>query len=198
MPHYTLLTSPFGELAVCWALDEGTTREPARIAAVPRVVRTLPRVVRTLIPLPERDVPSRLKCGPLARFSLGHHPRVDALCDQLARYLSGEVLEPSIDLLDSSVCSAFQWRVLMAEKAIPRGQVRSYGQVAAAAGNPKAARAAGNALATNPFPLLIPCHRAVRADGSLGGYQGGPAMKRALLEIEGVRFDARGRVAGFC
>jgi methylated-DNA-[protein]-cysteine S-methyltransferase len=62
-------------------------------------------------------------------------------------------------------------------------------------GKPSAARAVGRALATNPFPIIIPCHRAVRSDGSLGGYQGGLAMKRALLEMEGVEFDARGRVA---
>ena len=66
---------------------------------------------------------------------------------------------------------------------------------AAGVGRPAAARAAGTALATNPFPIVVPCHRAVRADGSPGGYQGGPAMKRALLALEGVRFDAAGRVA---
>jgi len=53
----------------------------------------------------------------------------------------------------------------------------------------------GNALATNPFPLIVPCHRAVRSDGSLGGFQGGPAMKRALLEREGIAFDRAGRAA---
>jgi methylated-DNA-[protein]-cysteine S-methyltransferase len=52
----------------------------------------------------------------------------------------------------------------------------------------------GNALATNPFPIVIPCHRAIRSDGTLGGYQGGLAMKRALLEQEGVDLDERGKV----
>jgi methylated-DNA-[protein]-cysteine S-methyltransferase len=52
----------------------------------------------------------------------------------------------------------------------------------------------GNALARNPFPLIVPCHRAIRSDGRLGGYQGGPAMKRALLEFEGVAAAADGRV----
>jgi methylated-DNA-[protein]-cysteine S-methyltransferase len=52
----------------------------------------------------------------------------------------------------------------------------------------------GNALATNPFPIVIPCHRAIRSDGSLGGYQGGLEMKRALLEQEGVDVNQRGRV----
>jgi len=56
-------------------------------------------------------------------------------------------------------------------------------------------RAVGRALAENPFPILIPCHRAVRADGAIGGYQGGSAMKRALLEMEGVEFTAAGKAA---
>jgi methylated-DNA-[protein]-cysteine S-methyltransferase len=149
------------------------------------------RVVHILIPLPGRDVADRL--GDYPDAAAGHHPQVDELCDRMARFLAGEVIALPIDLLDRTLCSPFQWRVLMAEKAIPRGQVRTYGQVAAAAGSPGGARAAGNALARNPFPIVIPCHRAVRADGSLGGYQGGAPMKRALLEMEGVQFDARGR-----
>jgi methylated-DNA-[protein]-cysteine S-methyltransferase len=107
----------------------------------------------------------------------------------MARFLRGEAVALPIDLLDATVCTPFQWRVLMAEKAIPRGEVRTYGQIAAQVGCPRGARAVGNALANNPFPIVIPCHRAVRSDGSLGGFQGGVAMKRALLEMEGVRFD---------
>ena len=59
-----------------------------------------------------------------------------------------------------------------------------------------AARAVGHALAANPFPLIIPCHRTIRSDRYPGGYQGGPAMKRALLEMEGIPFDDTGRTAG--
>jgi methylated-DNA-[protein]-cysteine S-methyltransferase len=61
-------------------------------------------------------------------------------------------------------------------------------------GVPGGARAVGRALARNPFPVVIPCHRAVRTDGDLGGYQGGVPMKRALLEMEGVAFTEAGRV----
>jgi methylated-DNA-[protein]-cysteine S-methyltransferase len=91
-------------------------------------------------------------------------------------------------------CSVFQRRVLLAEYAIPRGWVSTYGRIAAALGRPGGARAVGRALATNPFPLVIPCHRAVRAGGDLGGYQGGVAMKRALLTFEGVEFTEGGKV----
>ena len=61
-------------------------------------------------------------------------------------------------------------------------------------GKSNGARAVGNALANNPFPLIVPCHRAIRSDRHLGGYQGGLEMKRALLETEGIAFDKAGRV----
>ena len=85
-------------------------------------------------------------------------------------------------------------RVLRAEHRIPRGWVSTYSRIAAYVGVPGSARAVGNALAQNPFPILIPCHRAIRADGSLGGYQGGTAMKRVLLEREGQTFSPTGEV----
>ena len=78
---------------------------------------------------------------------------------------------------------------------IPRGRVSTYKRIAAHLGSPTGARAVGNALAGNPFPIIIPCHRAVRSDMSLGGYQGGLSMKRRLLEMEGITFDDTGRIA---
>ena len=70
---------------------------------------------------------------------------------------------------------------------IPQGQVATYGQIARAAGSPGAARAVGSAMAANPVPVIIPCHRVVRADGQLGEYgMGGPAMKERMLRAEGV------------
>ncbi|MEA3339092.1 MAG: MGMT family protein, partial [Chloroflexota bacterium] len=75
----------------------------------------------------------------------------------------------------------------------PRGWVSTYGRIAKSLGNPRAARAVGNALARNPFPIIIPCHRTIRADGRLGGFRGGVEMKRALLEMEGVEVDDVGK-----
>jgi methylated-DNA-[protein]-cysteine S-methyltransferase len=72
--------------------------------------------------------------------------------------------------------------------------VTTYGRLAARLGAPGAARAVGNALARNPFPLIIPCHRCVLEGGQLGGFRGGLEMKRALLEMEGVVFDDQERV----
>ena len=80
----------------------------------------------------------------------------------------------------------FQCAVWQALGDIPRGEVRTYGEIAAAVGRPAAARAVGSACGRNPLPLLLPCHRVVAAHGP-GGYAGGLALKRALLELEGVR-----------
>ena len=84
----------------------------------------------------------------------------------------------------------FQRAVLMKTLEIPRGEVRTYSWVAKEIGHPKAVRAVGTALANNPIPLLIPCHRVVRSDGVIGNYgAGGPTNTRALLGIEGVAVD---------
>jgi methylated-DNA-[protein]-cysteine S-methyltransferase len=85
------------------------------------------------------------------------------------------------------VPEGFRRDVLQACAAIPAGEVRTYGQLAAAAGRPRAARAVGTAMATNPIPDLVPCHRVVRSDGRIGHYSaGGPARKAAMLAAEGV------------
>src|SRR3989344_8452173 len=75
----------------------------------------------------------------------------------------------------------FQWKVLEATMAIPLGETRSYQWVARRIGSPKAARAVGQALRRNPYPVVIPCHRVIRADGSLGGYAGGSGGRKAVL-----------------
>ena len=84
--------------------------------------------------------------------------------------------------------------MLLAEYGIPRGWVSTYGRIATHLGVPGGARAVGNALGSNPFPIVIPCHRAVRADGRLGGFRGGVEMKRALLTMEGVEVSQAGKV----
>ena len=103
-------------------------------------------------------------------------------------------MEFDLSMLHLADCSAFQRRVLLAEHGIPRGWVSTYGRIAEQVGVPRGARAVGGALARNPFPIVIPCHRAIRADGRLGGFQGGAGMKRALLALEGVSCGSDGRV----
>ena len=121
-------------------------------------------------------------------------PQIDILCDQIQRAVNGEEVDFDLDVLALENCSAFQRKVLLAEYGIPRGFVSTYGRIASFLKTPGGARAVGSALANNPFSICIPCHRAVSSDGVLGGYQGGLAMKRALLEREGVRFSEKGKV----
>ena len=88
--------------------------------------------------------------------------------------------------VDLTSLGSFPRAVLSETAAIPAGEVRSYRQVAAAIGHPQAVRAVGTALARNPVPLLVPCHRVVRSDGTVGRYGFGSASKRRLLEQEGA------------
>jgi AraC family transcriptional regulator of adaptative response/methylated-DNA-[protein]-cysteine methyltransferase len=108
--------------------------------------------------------------------------RLKPWLDATLRYLAGR--EPSLDLPLDVRATAFQWRVWQALRAIPAGQTRSYGAIAKQLGEPGAARAVGRACATNPVAIAIPCHRAVREDGALGGYRWGLARKDALLATE--------------
>jgi methylated-DNA-[protein]-cysteine S-methyltransferase len=169
--------TPFGPVALVWSEFGGS-----------------PKVVRILLSSPEGAADDR--AVPLFPGSRHRSCReIDELSACVRAFLEGEAVSFSLDIAALSVRPIFQQRVLRAEHAIPRGSVSAYGLIAARLGASRAARAVGHALATNPFPILVPCHRAVRTDGSLGGFQGGPAMKRALLALEGVPFDASGRVS---
>jgi len=88
--------------------------------------------------------------------------------------------------LDWRLTSGFRRDVLRATEQIPYGQTASYRDVATRAGSPNAVRAAGSALATNPLPIVVPCHRVLRTGGGLGQYRGGPAAKAQLLTLEGA------------
>jgi len=107
---------------------------------------------------------------------------LSAWAGELVNHLSGQ--QPHLDLPLDVRATAFQWRVWQALQAIPYGQTRSYSEIARALGQPTAARAVARACATNPVSLVIPCHRVVREDGSLGGYRWGLDRKQALLDHE--------------
>ncbi len=95
--------------------------------------------------------------------------------------------EPDTDLPLDPGGTGFQRAVWETLRRVPRGEVVSYGELARQAGRPRAARAVGAACGANPLPLLVPCHRVIAAGGGLGGFGGGPELKRVLLEREGVR-----------
>ena len=105
------------------------------------------------------------------------------LANRLKRYLSGEPEDFSYKL-DLSGTTRFQQIVWQIVRSIPSGETRSYGWVAGQLGLPKAARAVGRAVAENPVPIIIPCHRVVRGDGNLGGFGGGVETKKFLLNLE--------------
>ncbi len=119
--------------------------------------------------------------------------KAERLGEKLRGYMNGGAWEfnETPDYLQFK--TEFQKHVLLTERKVPPGRIISYGTLAAWIEKPRAVRAVGRALAKNPYPIVIPCHRTVRADGSLGGFQGGVELKRKLLEREGVRFDECGR-----
>jgi len=137
-----------------------------------------------------------------------HHGGVDAVLETIAARISPRILEAptrldavrreldeyferrrtAFDLpIDWALVTPFGRRVLQATTAIPFGEVSTYGRIAAQAGNPRAARATGNALGANPMPIVVPCHRVLHTGGQgIGNYTGGVHRKEALLRLEGV------------
>jgi len=174
---YVLLDTTFGMFAIVWRrADSGV------------------KVQRVLLPTATTDVEHRIgQYYPTA--SPGTCPTIADLCDRIRAFLRGQDVAFDLQQVNLDLCSKFQKRVLLAEHVIPRGWVTTYGRIARYLCAPGAARAVGRALAHNPFPIIIPCHRAIRTDGQLGGFQGGEEMKRRLLELEGVQVSPTGRVS---
>jgi methylated-DNA-[protein]-cysteine S-methyltransferase len=127
--------------------------------------------------------------GKLRRVTLyapAGQPLTGPWATAFAEYVDGNPIPESLPL-DLAALSPFTQRVLLACRTIPFGTVMSYTQLAHLLGAPKSARAVGHALARNPLPIAIPCHRVVAANGSLTGYLGGLALKQQLLLHEGVQ-----------
>ncbi|MBL7180932.1 MAG: MGMT family protein [Desulfobacterales bacterium] len=169
-------STPFGSVGVIWTGFNDN-----------------PRIIRVLLSKPGLCAEEQVaEIYPNSQAS--SCAEVDAVADAIKGLLEGDDIEISLDVADLDMCSVFQQSVLRAEYRIPRGSISTYQLIAEYLGKRNGARAVGNALANNPFPLIVPCHRAIRSDRQLGGYQGGLEMKRALLEMEGITFDDAGRV----
>ena len=159
---YTTIDSPVGPLLLA-ATPRGLLRVAYDVEDHDRVLDTLsnrisPRVLRA---------PRRL----------------DAAARELGEYFGGR--RRVFDLpLDMSLSKGFRQLVQRHLPEIGYGQTRTYRQVAELVGSPQAVRAVGTACATNPLPVIVPCHRVLRADGTPGGYVGGPGAKQALLSLE--------------
>jgi methylated-DNA-[protein]-cysteine S-methyltransferase len=161
---YAPVDSPFG------TLHAATTKRGLVRLAFPEegLESVLGRLARQLSP---RIVESPATLDPVRR--------------ELEEYFTGR--RRAFDLaLDWALIAPFGRRVLRMTAAIPYGGHLSYAEIAAEAGSPRGARAAGNALGANPIPIVIPCHRVLRSGGALGGYGGGLDRKRYLLELEGT------------
>jgi methylated-DNA-[protein]-cysteine S-methyltransferase len=161
---YADMDSPLGELLVA-VTPRGLVRvayqgEPADEILAELAERVSPRILHA----PERTDPVRRE---LADYFAGRRRRFDTP-------------------VDWSLVRGFARGVLGATARVPFGEVTTYSAVASAAGSPRAFRAAGNALGSNPIPIVVPCHRVLHADGGLGGYAGGLDRKTYLLELEGV------------
>ena len=115
-----------------------------------------------------------------------HTARVSRPVNELTEYLNGKRRDFNL-MIDGSVMTSFQRRVLKLVSAIPYGETTTYGEIACELGKPQAARAVGQANATNPIPIIIPCHRVIGKDGRLRGYgaSGGIDTKAWLLRLEG-------------
>jgi methylated-DNA-[protein]-cysteine S-methyltransferase len=163
----------FGWVGIAWSKD-GLVAVTLPQASERQALDLLPASVDSV-----PEAPSRLD--------------VAALADKLRCYFEGQAVtfdEP----LDPTLGTEFQRRMWAITRAIPRGQTRTYGQIARQAGSPGAARAVGQSMARNPWPVIVPCHRVLGSDGGLTGFGGGVEMKRRMLEMEGAMgslFDNR-------
>jgi methylated-DNA-[protein]-cysteine S-methyltransferase len=122
---------------------------------------------------------------------------IEDLASRLQSYAAGKVEKFDDVPVDFSHLSAFQARVAKACRRIGRGRVRTYGELAASCGSPGAARAVGNVMAQNRYPIIVPCHRVVGSAGSLGGFSArdGINTKRRMLDMEGAMLKKHGRDA---
>lgn len=159
---YRSLDTPVGPLLLA-ATDQGLVRVAYASQGHDQVLARLAELVSPRILLAPR--------------------KLDAVARELDEYFAGH--RGAFDLrLDWRLSHGFRLQVLRHLPEIAYGSTASYAAVAAAAGSPRAVRAVGSACATNPLPVVVPCHRVVRSDGTMGGYAGGPQAKRTLLTLE--------------
>ncbi len=171
---YRTLDSPFGELLVA-----------ATPAGLVRIAYSRQDHQRVLQDLAERVSP-RVLYAP---------PPLDPAARQLEEFFAGRRTTFGLQL-DFRLARGFRYTVLRQLQRIGYGDTASYAEIAAHAGSPKAVRAVGTACATNPLPLVVPCHRVVRSDGTIGNYAGGSETKRSLLDLERRQSGSERRRSG--
>ena len=173
---YNIVNTAIGNISIGW-FNSGSNIKIVRIFFPERGVNTRRRIIRAF-----------------PKASQKHNRKIDFISEKLKRNLEGEATHFSSSCLNKDMYSKFQWCVILAAKKIPRGKVISYKGLTNLAGLKNAARAVGNVMAKNPFPLIIPCHRVVNADRKIGEFQSGRSLKKKLLMSEGIKFDKKGRI----
>ncbi|MDD5120876.1 MAG: MGMT family protein [Candidatus Omnitrophica bacterium] len=177
MKRKIINSTPFGPMVIIWERFNG-----------------LPQVVRVLISKPGLSAVAQA-AKLFTNLQTASCREIEAVSRKILSRLRGRDVKISPDILDFKQCSLFQCSVLRLVCRIPRGKVSTYQLVAGNLGKKKAVRAVGSALAKNPFPVILPCHRVIRAGLQPGGFQGGSYMKQALLKEEGIIFGNTGRAA---
>ena len=166
---FALFDTPIGRCGIAWG--EAGIRGLQLPAAGPRATRAR---MRERFPAAREDAPL---------------PAIQSTIDAIAALLRGEAVDLASAVLDLAGVPAFHQQVYEAARTIPPGTTISYGEIAKRVGSPGSARAVGQALGRNPFPIVVPCHRVLAAGGKAGGFTatGGVTTKLRMLELEGVR-----------
>ena len=173
---YEVIPSPLGDVGIVWVLKN-----------------VAPSVARIFLPQKDGAIDEAINSEyPGAVKESKNNP--DKIRSQIREYMKGYTVEFSLESLDMEQCYDFQKKVLLKLSQVPRGKVVSYGQLAGKIGAPGAARAVGTALARNPFPIILPCHRVVKSTGHPGNFGGGQKLKEALLRLEGIKLSDKGKI----
>jgi len=147
---HMLLPSIFGTFGIVWKNTEDR-----------------PKVQRVFLPNAKSRLINRIHAD-FAGSKAASCESVLELSEQIQRFLKGEPVKFELEIVALETCSSFQRKVLLAEYGIPRGWISTYGRISKSLGIAKGARAVGRVLSRNPFPIIIPCHRAIRSNGELG------------------------------
>jgi len=166
MTAYLIFTTPLGHMAV--------------------IYRVTPfAVIKILLPSKDKEgLVNAVKA--FGRQHTGFHDNAFRVKESILDYFKGKPIPPPWGWLETGGLTELQKSVLASTADIPYGELRSYRDIAVAVGRPRAYRFVGTTLANNPFPILIPCHRVIRSDGSFGRFGGGSDMKKKLIALEGV------------
>ena len=166
MTAYLIFTTPLGHMAV--------------------IYRVTPFAVIKIL-LPSQDKKGLVNAAEtFGRHHTGFHDNAFRVKESIIDYFKGKPISLPWGWLETGGLTELQKSVLASTADIPYGELRSYRDIAVAVGRPRAYRFVGTTLANNPFPILIPCHRVIRSDGSFGRFGGGSDMKKKLIALEGV------------